>query len=118
MGSFMKMKMPDQTKPPDIQGPDNPEQGTFMPVCSSPQLQTGLKDQTLLQNCHPTQEKLDEKVSNMESSSLREQKLSGSEKTTSNSGLSVLLIAPILAFAATQNKQSLLFEENKKDKQS
>eukprot|EP00090_Calanus_glacialis_P015863 TRINITY_DN2496_c0_g1_i4.p2 TRINITY_DN2496_c0_g1~~TRINITY_DN2496_c0_g1_i4.p2 ORF type:complete len:367 (+),score=92.62 TRINITY_DN2496_c0_g1_i4:71-1171(+) len=116
MGSLLKRSTQDERRLPNIQGTEEPEQGKLVPVCTSPEVQTGLKDRMLLQNCHPSQGKLHEKGSNLESSSVRVSRLSGSEKTTSNSGLSVLLIAPLLAFAATQNNQSLLLEENKKDK--
>lgn len=116
MGSLLKRSTQDERRLPNIQGTEEPEQGKLVPVCTSPEVQTGSKDRMLLQNCHPSQGKLHEKGSNLESSSVRVSRLSGSEKTTSNSGLSVLLIAPLLAFAATQNNQSLLLEENKKDK--
>lgn len=116
MESLLKRSTQDQTRPPNIQGTEEHEQGKLVSVCSFPEVQTGLKDQMLLQNCHPSQRKLHEKVSNLESSSVCVSRLSGTEKTTSHPGLSVLLIAPLLAFAATQNNQSLLLEENKKDK--
>eukprot|EP00090_Calanus_glacialis_P015861 TRINITY_DN2496_c0_g1_i2.p2 TRINITY_DN2496_c0_g1~~TRINITY_DN2496_c0_g1_i2.p2 ORF type:complete len:362 (+),score=92.31 TRINITY_DN2496_c0_g1_i2:71-1156(+) len=116
MGSLLKRSTQDERRLPNIQGTEEPEQGKLVPVCTSPEVQTGLKDRMLLQNCHPSQGKLHEKGSNLESSSVRVSRLSGSEKTTSNSGLSVLLIAPLLAFAATQNNQSLLLEEKKEDK--
>eukprot|EP00092_Neocalanus_flemingeri_P016648 GFUD01018011.1.p2 GENE.GFUD01018011.1~~GFUD01018011.1.p2 ORF type:complete len:272 (-),score=59.69 GFUD01018011.1:1561-2376(-) len=67
-------------------------------------------------NEQSSSEKPSTNCSNEENSPMCEQIIKSEKMTTSKQGLQVLLIAPLLALAATQNKHIPLFLNNQEDK--